>query len=130
MIWDNDVSGCRFVSGCWSESYHINCLDFVLVYHKVATGIILDLFIIFFATNLQYLLFSFTGLIGATSSSVTEEVSTKFSSKFKVPLVSYSSTASGLSDGTKHPYFMRTISPDGPLMDVSIIEGQANIVCF
>ncbi|VDI31801.1 Hypothetical predicted protein, partial [Mytilus galloprovincialis] len=60
------------------------------------------------------------GLIGATTSSVTEEVSTKFSAKFKVPLVSYSSTASSLSDNAMHPYFMRTISPDGPLMEALI----------
>ncbi|XP_052073187.1 uncharacterized protein LOC127711238 isoform X3 [Mytilus californianus] len=60
------------------------------------------------------------GLIGATTSSVTEEVSTKLSAKFKVPLVSYSSTASALSDNTIHPYFMRTISPDGPLMEALI----------
>ena len=72
-----------------------------------------------------------TGLIGATTSSVTEEVSTKFSAKFKVPLVSYSSTATGLSDNTMHPYFMRTISPDGPLMEVGLFDwGNKNTLLY
>ncbi|KAK3084395.1 hypothetical protein FSP39_012853 [Pinctada imbricata] len=59
------------------------------------------------------------GLVGASSSSVTKDVN-EFSSQFNIPLVSYMATAAELSDGAMYPNFMRTVPPDGPLMDAII----------
>lgn len=64
-----------------------------------------------------------TGLIGASSSSVTVELN-KFATAHKVPLVSPYATATELSDTDHYPFFMRTVPTDGPLMDVS------NLFCW
>lgn len=63
----------------------------------------------------------FTGLTGASTSSVTKHVNEKFATPLRVPLVSYMSTAQSLTKDMPHPKFMRTVSPDGTLMDVSLI---------
>ncbi|XP_033748674.1 LOW QUALITY PROTEIN: uncharacterized protein LOC117333478 [Pecten maximus] len=66
------------------------------------------------------------GLTGASSSSDTKEVNA-FTSQFDIPLVSYMSTAQELTNGNMYPAFMRTVSPDGPLMDAVIkVMGELN----
>ncbi|BFZ18685.1 hypothetical protein BsWGS_21724 [Bradybaena similaris] len=57
------------------------------------------------------------GILGASSSGDAISLSDS-TVDYKIPVVSYEATATQLTLSGKHPNFMRTISPDGPLMEV------------
>lgn len=58
------------------------------------------------------------GIVGASDSDASIDVS-NFAENFNIPVVSFMATAPELSSAQRYPTFMRTIPPDGPLMDVS-----------
>lgn len=64
----------------------------------------------------SYLYFP-TGVVGASTSGDVVALSGATVPQ-KIPLVSYEATATQLTVSGKYPNFMRTISPDGPLMEV------------
>ena len=70
------------------------------------------------------------GVIGAASSGVSAAVQGVLKQS-KIPQISYSSTAPGLSDKTEHPYFLRVVSPDNlqgrALSDILKLYGFDNV---
>ncbi|KAK6192475.1 hypothetical protein SNE40_003935 [Patella caerulea] len=61
----------------------------------------------------------FLGAIGTSDSGTSMDVA-KYFERFNIPMISHAATAPALSDNTEYPSFMRTVPPDGPLMDVII----------
>ncbi|XP_067683866.1 uncharacterized protein [Haliotis asinina] len=59
------------------------------------------------------------GIVGASDSDASKDVS-NFAQNFNIPVLSFMATAPELSSAQMYPTFMRTIPPDGPLMDVVI----------
>ncbi|XP_059178375.1 uncharacterized protein LOC131957655 [Physella acuta] len=59
------------------------------------------------------------GIIGASRSGDTIELA-EAAEGYKIPVVSYQATTPSLTLSGQHPNFMRTVSPDGPLMEVIV----------